>query len=324
MARENEPGDSPRFDQLVGSPVTQQAKTTVRRCFGLHSHSYAPHHSNLCEQIHSTGPAINASTPECASPYPTPPNDSQLSTPNTTRIGRKRNHSLRSRCDVANVSKFVCVQSLLRAVLTVSMQSSNDGLWAFGQRSCSRTACSYRSRATARCIPLLKAGLFAKPPVGRTLASSPAAVEYVYTWTRISPDGNPGSGDVSGVSRHTKCSALQCGVAPRCRRDPVPEVGTKRNVLRSDALHYKQVDDESRYAAARELTALSEELGLYSRTDSKKTSKTVPRNELPDRAYGRSSVRPARQARGSGAPPQNRRPRPRLRAFRQQYGPRIL
>jgi excisionase family DNA binding protein len=63
--------------------------------------------------------------------------------------------------------------------------------------------------------------------------------------------------DLLNVSRPYVVSLLEAGEIP------FRKVGTKRRVLRSDALRYKQVDDESRYAAARELTAESEELGLY-------------------------------------------------------------
>jgi excisionase family DNA binding protein len=62
--------------------------------------------------------------------------------------------------------------------------------------------------------------------------------------------------DLLNVSRPYVVSLLEAG--------EIPFLGTKRRVLRSDALRYKQVEDESRYAAVRELTALSEELGLYS------------------------------------------------------------
>lgn len=63
--------------------------------------------------------------------------------------------------------------------------------------------------------------------------------------------------DLLNVSRPYVVSLLEAGEIP------FRKVGTKRRVLRSDALRYKQVDDESRYAAAKELTAESEELGLY-------------------------------------------------------------
>jgi excisionase family DNA binding protein len=61
--------------------------------------------------------------------------------------------------------------------------------------------------------------------------------------------------DLLNVSRPYVVSLLEAG--------EIPFLGTKRRVLRSDALRYKQVEDESRYAAVSELTALSEELGLY-------------------------------------------------------------
>ena len=63
--------------------------------------------------------------------------------------------------------------------------------------------------------------------------------------------------DLLNVSRPYVVSLLEAGEIP------FRKVGTKRRVLRSDALSYKQAEDESRYAAVRELTALSEELGLY-------------------------------------------------------------
>jgi excisionase family DNA binding protein len=63
--------------------------------------------------------------------------------------------------------------------------------------------------------------------------------------------------DLLNVSRPYVVSLLEAGEIP------FRKVGTKRRVLRSDGLRYKQVDDESRNAATRELTALSEELGLY-------------------------------------------------------------
>ena len=63
--------------------------------------------------------------------------------------------------------------------------------------------------------------------------------------------------DLLNVSRPYVVSLLEAGEIP------FRKVGTKRRVLRCDALNYKQADDESRYAAARALTAESEELGLY-------------------------------------------------------------
>jgi excisionase family DNA binding protein len=63
--------------------------------------------------------------------------------------------------------------------------------------------------------------------------------------------------DLLNVSRPYVVSLLEAGEIP------FRKVGTKRRVLRSDALRYKKAEDESRYAAVRELTALSEELGLY-------------------------------------------------------------
>ncbi len=44
---------------------------------------------------------------------------------------------------------------------------------------------------------------------------------------------------------------------------PCHDVGGNQFVLRSDSLDLKLVEDASRYAAARALTAVSEELGLY-------------------------------------------------------------
>jgi excisionase family DNA binding protein len=63
--------------------------------------------------------------------------------------------------------------------------------------------------------------------------------------------------DLLNVSRPCVVSLLEAGEIP------FRKVGAKRRVLRSDALRYKQVEDESRYAALSELTVLSEELGLY-------------------------------------------------------------
>jgi excisionase family DNA binding protein len=63
--------------------------------------------------------------------------------------------------------------------------------------------------------------------------------------------------DLLNVSRPYVVALLEAGEIP------FRKVGTKRRVLRADALRYKKVEDESRYAAVRELTALSEELGLY-------------------------------------------------------------
>ena len=63
--------------------------------------------------------------------------------------------------------------------------------------------------------------------------------------------------DLLNVSRPFVVSLLEAG------QIPFRKVGTKRRVLRSDALRYKQVDDEQRYAAMRELTAETEVLGLY-------------------------------------------------------------
>ena len=44
---------------------------------------------------------------------------------------------------------------------------------------------------------------------------------------------------------------------------PFGVVGTRRFVLRSNALAFKLADDAIRYAAARALSVESEELGLY-------------------------------------------------------------
>ena len=63
--------------------------------------------------------------------------------------------------------------------------------------------------------------------------------------------------ELLNVSRPFIVSLLEAGEIP------FRKVGTKRRVLRTDALHYKQVDDERRYAAMRELSAETEELGLY-------------------------------------------------------------
>jgi excisionase family DNA binding protein len=65
------------------------------------------------------------------------------------------------------------------------------------------------------------------------------------------------------------------------REIPFRKVGTKRRVLRSDAFRYKQVENESRYVAARELTALSEELGLFELTP---TGGSPGRTERPARS----------------------------------------
>jgi excisionase family DNA binding protein len=63
--------------------------------------------------------------------------------------------------------------------------------------------------------------------------------------------------DLLNVSRPYVVTLLEAGEIP------FRKVGTKRRVLRFDALHYKHVDDERRYAAMRELSAESEALGLY-------------------------------------------------------------
>lgn len=63
--------------------------------------------------------------------------------------------------------------------------------------------------------------------------------------------------DMLNVSRPFVVSLLESGLIP------FRKVGTKRRVLRADALRYKQVDDERRYDAMRALTAESEALGLY-------------------------------------------------------------
>jgi hypothetical protein len=63
--------------------------------------------------------------------------------------------------------------------------------------------------------------------------------------------------DLLHVSRPFAVLLLETGEGP-CH-----DVGGNRFVLRSDALNFKLVEDASRYAAARALTAVSEELGLY-------------------------------------------------------------
>jgi excisionase family DNA binding protein len=61
--------------------------------------------------------------------------------------------------------------------------------------------------------------------------------------------------DLPTVSRPYVDSLLEAGEI-RFRK-----VGAKRGVLRSEAVHYKHLDDGSRFGAARELTSESEEVG---------------------------------------------------------------
>jgi excisionase family DNA binding protein len=65
--------------------------------------------------------------------------------------------------------------------------------------------------------------------------------------------------DLLNVSRPYVVSLLEAGEIP------FRKVGTKRRVLRSDAMHYKHADDNRRHAAISALTVESEALGLYDR-----------------------------------------------------------
>ncbi len=75
--------------------------------------------------------------------------------------------------------------------------------------------------------------------------------------------------DFLNVSEHYLVQLLETGEIPSPSRlfqgrDSVPETGSRGYVRLSDLIRYKTQRDESRRAALRELTQLSQELGLYS------------------------------------------------------------
>ncbi len=75
--------------------------------------------------------------------------------------------------------------------------------------------------------------------------------------------------DFLNVSEHYLVRLLEAGEVPSSSRlfhswDSVPEPGSRGYVRLSDLIRYKKQRDESRREALRELTQLSQELGLYS------------------------------------------------------------